>query len=139
MKLEPTKRLRTLQLKESSEVSPVEVSPRDITAAIVAPRNLTAVAAQGLGNTTTVIILFDGYKVPIYVRYGRVLTRCSLYRKQVDSHKQCNRLGHRSNMCPKPQDKLCAGCGKTNPDQDHTRQPRCQLCGMDHRMAGKSL
>ncbi|KAH7937461.1 hypothetical protein HPB49_012609 [Dermacentor silvarum] len=88
---------------------PVEVSPRDITAAIITPRNRTAIAAKRLENTTTVIILFEGYKVPSYVNYGGVLTRCSLYRKQVDFCKQCNRLGHRSDVCPKPEDKLCAG------------------------------
>lgn len=117
---------------------PVEVSARDITAAVITPRNPTAIAAKRLGNTTTVIVLFDGYKVPTYVNYGGVLTRCSLYRKQVDFCKQCNRLGHRSDVCPKPEDKLCAGCGKANPDQDHTCQPRCQLCGMGHPTADKT-
>ncbi|KAH7965646.1 hypothetical protein HPB49_009259 [Dermacentor silvarum] len=87
---------------------PVEVSPRDITASIITPRNRTAIAAKRLGNTTTVIILFEGYKVPSYVNYGG------------------------------PEDKLCAGCGKTNPEQDHTCQPRCQLCGMDHHTADKT-
>ncbi|KAH7938473.1 hypothetical protein HPB49_024064 [Dermacentor silvarum] len=117
---------------------PVEVSPRDITAAIITPRNRTAIAAKRLGNTTTVIILFEGYKVRSYVNYGAVFPRCSLYRKQVEFCKQCNRLGHRSDVCPKPEDKLCAGCSKTNPDQDHTCQPRCQLCGMDHHTAVKT-
>ncbi|KAH7949535.1 hypothetical protein HPB49_011962 [Dermacentor silvarum] len=46
------------------EGEPVEVSPRDITAAIITPRNQTAIAAKRLENTTTVIISFEGYKVP---------------------------------------------------------------------------
>ncbi|KAH7958339.1 hypothetical protein HPB49_000878 [Dermacentor silvarum] len=116
----------------------VEVSPRDITASIITPRNRTAIAAKPLRTTTTVIILYEGYKVPSYLNYGGVRTRCSLYRKQMDFCKQCNRLRHRSDVCPKPEDKLCAGYCKTNPDEVHTCEPRCQLCGMDHHTADKT-
>ncbi|KAH7977982.1 hypothetical protein HPB49_004116 [Dermacentor silvarum] len=41
---------------------PLEETPRDITAAVITPRNPTAIAAKRLGNTTTVIDLFDGYR-----------------------------------------------------------------------------
>ncbi|KAH7940927.1 hypothetical protein HPB49_008144 [Dermacentor silvarum] len=117
---------------------PFEETPRGITAAVITPRNLTAIAAKRLRNTTTVIVLFDGYRVPSYVLYRGVLTRCSLDRKQMDFCKQCNRLGHRSVVCPRPNDKLCAGCGTPNPSEDHMCQSRCQLCGTDHPTADKA-
>lgn len=116
---------------------PLNETPRDITAAIITARNPTAIAAKRLGNTTTVIVLFDGSRVPTHVMYRGVLTRCSLYRKQVDFCKQCNRLGHRSDVCWRPNDKLCAGCGTPDPSEDHHCQPRCQLCGKDHPTADK--
>ncbi|KAH7977390.1 hypothetical protein HPB49_001183 [Dermacentor silvarum] len=60
---------------------PLEDTARDITANVIAPRNPTAIAAKRLSNTMTVIVLFNGLRVPTYVRYGGTLLRCSLYRK----------------------------------------------------------
>ncbi|KAH7941608.1 hypothetical protein HPB49_015360 [Dermacentor silvarum] len=57
----------------------------------------------------------------------------------MDFWKQCNRLGHRSDVCPRPNDKLCAGCGRPNPSQEHKCQPRCHLCGMDRPTADKAF
>ncbi|KAH7969074.1 hypothetical protein HPB52_014518 [Rhipicephalus sanguineus] len=108
---------------------PLEEGPRDITAAVVTTKNPTAIAAKRLSNTTTVIVLFEGHKVPTFVRYRAALLRCSLYRKQVDFCRQCNRLGHRGDVCPNPDNKLCAGCGTPNPDEGHRCEPKCQLCG----------
>ncbi|KAL1481634.1 hypothetical protein MTO96_034326 [Rhipicephalus appendiculatus] len=102
---------------------PLEETPRDITAAVITARNPTAIAAKRVGNTTAMIVLFDGCRVPTHVLYRGVLTRCSLYSKQMDFCKQCNRLGHRSDVCWKRNDKLC--------------QPRCQLCGKDHPTGDK--
>ncbi|KAH7953527.1 hypothetical protein HPB49_009626 [Dermacentor silvarum] len=46
---------------------PLEETPRDITAAVITPRNPTAITAKHLGNTTRVIVLFDGYRVASHV------------------------------------------------------------------------
>lgn len=117
---------------------PLDEGPRDITAVVVTNKNPTAIAAKRISNTTTVIVLFEGYKVPTYVRYRAALLRCSLYRKQVDFCNQCNRLGHRGDVCPNPNNKICAGCGSANPDKDHRCQPKCQLCSEDHPTADKT-
>ncbi|KAL1417890.1 hypothetical protein MTO96_006031 [Rhipicephalus appendiculatus] len=117
---------------------PLDEGPRDITAAVVTTINPTAIAAKRLSNTTTVIVLFEGHKVPTFVRYRAALLRCSLYRKQVDFCRQCNRLGHRGDVCPNPDNKLCAGCGTPNPDEGHRCEPKCQLCGADHSTADKT-
>ncbi|KAL1486837.1 hypothetical protein MTO96_031190 [Rhipicephalus appendiculatus] len=108
---------------------PLEDSPRDITAQVVTPKNPTAIAAKRLSNTTNVIVLFSGLKVPSFIRYGGALIKCALYRKQLDLCHQCGRLGHRMDVCPSPQDRICRGCGTANPGPDHQCNPCCQLCG----------
>ncbi|KAH6936147.1 hypothetical protein HPB50_014178 [Hyalomma asiaticum] len=93
-------------------------------AAVPAPENPTVITAKRLGNTTAVIVLFSGNKAPSSVCYAGVITRCTLYRKQIDFCKQCNRIGHRSDVCPNPNDRLCPG--------GHTCVPKCRMCGRDH-------
>lgn len=117
---------------------PLEDTARDITANVITPKNPTAIAAKRLSNTTTVIVLFAGLRVPTYVRYGGALLRCSLYRKQIETCYQCGRLGHRADVCPNPNDRLCRGCGVANPPQEHQCQPKCQLCGGNHQTADKA-
>ncbi|XP_075738402.1 uncharacterized protein LOC142783232 [Rhipicephalus microplus] len=102
---------------------PLEETPGSIRAGLVTERNHSIITAKRLGNTTTVIELFSGNKVPSSVCYDGVKIPCTLYRKQTDYCKQCNRLGHRSDVCPNPQDKLCAGCGIRNSKDDHRCDP----------------
>ncbi|KAH7951736.1 hypothetical protein HPB52_011924 [Rhipicephalus sanguineus] len=84
------------------------------------------------GNTHNVIVLFDGFYVPRYVYYGAMLVRCSLYRKHIDVCYGCGRLGHRADVCPNPNNKMCRGCSYSNPPQEHLCDPKCQLCGKGH-------
>lgn len=116
---------------------PVEEGPRELDEKIVNSRNPLALAAKRIGNTSTVIVAFDGFKVPNYVRYGATLVPCSLYRKQIDVCYQCGRLGHRKDVCPNPTNRICRGCGLTNPDPDHPCTPKCSLCGGAHLTADK--
>ncbi|KAL1442528.1 hypothetical protein MTO96_030730 [Rhipicephalus appendiculatus] len=48
-----------------------------------------------------------------------------LYRKQVDMCHCCGRLGHRMDVCPNPQDKVCRGC-----DAPLTQAPTTSACPM---------
>lgn len=98
------------------------------------PYNPLAVEAHRIGNTTTVIILFAGQKVPNYVKYGSILVRCGLYRKHFDVCKQCGKVGHRRDVCPNPNTRVCFGCGIANPSEGHEREckPKCRLCGGQH-------
>lgn len=81
---------------------PIEDTPAEIDQNIVNSRNPLARGAQRIGTTTTVIVVFEGQKVPNYVCYSPVLTRCSLYRKHFDVCKQCSKVGHRRDVCPNP-------------------------------------
>ncbi|KAH8027759.1 hypothetical protein HPB51_009426 [Rhipicephalus microplus] len=97
----------------------------------------TALAAKRIAQTETVIIAFDGHRVPNFVRYGTLLLKCSLYRKQVDVCHACGRLGHRTDVCPTPSDVVCRGCGLPNPDEQHQCTPICKFCGGPHLTASK--
>ncbi|KAH8033286.1 hypothetical protein HPB51_008769 [Rhipicephalus microplus] len=45
--------------------------------------------------------------------------------------KSCDRLGHRADVCPHPDDKMCRGCGCGNPLNDHRCDHVWLLCGKD--------
>ncbi|KAL1424340.1 hypothetical protein MTO96_020266 [Rhipicephalus appendiculatus] len=104
---------------------------------IVNDRNPLAMAVKRIKNTGSVIIVFDGLRVPNFVRYGPTLVRCYLYRKQVDICYVCGKLGHRADVCPTPDCLECRGCGARNPEEDHNCEPRCKLCGGRHLTADK--
>ncbi|KAH8032887.1 hypothetical protein HPB51_003463 [Rhipicephalus microplus] len=46
-------------------------------------------------ETPTVIVLFNGMKVPNYVHCGPNMLRCTLYKRQIDTCRNCDRIGHR--------------------------------------------
>lgn len=109
---------------------PLEDDARTVDENVVNSRNPTALAAKRLANTTTVIVAFDGLEVPTLVRYGATVLRCTLYRKQIDVCYQCERLGHRMDVCPTPHDKICRGCGARNPSQEHQCTPDAFCAGV---------
>ncbi|KAH7964398.1 hypothetical protein HPB51_027363 [Rhipicephalus microplus] len=117
---------------------PLEEDAKSIHTSIRHARNLYALAAKRLSNTTTVIVAFEGPRVPTYVRYGGALLRCTLYRKRIDMCHCCGRLGHCMVVCPKPKDKVCRGCDAPNPGLNHQCSPRSKLCGGAHMTADRN-
>ncbi|KAH7961779.1 hypothetical protein HPB52_012079 [Rhipicephalus sanguineus] len=107
---------------------PLDETPSNIISALVTARNPKVITAKRLGNTTTVIVLFSGNRVPTTVCYAG----------QIDFCRQCNRIGHRGDVCPNPTDRLCPGCGAFNPNGDHTCEPKCRICGKDHATADRN-
>ncbi|KAM7300848.1 hypothetical protein ISCGN_016433 [Ixodes scapularis] len=107
-------------------------TPADIVRSLITKRNPSVLHAKRMGNTDNVIILFNGFHVPRYVYYRAMLVRCTLYKKQVDVCHECGRLGHRADVCPSPNDKICRGCGCSNPPSEHRCEPKCLLCGKGH-------
>lgn len=116
---------------------PLEDDVRTINEKVVNSQDPAALVAKRLGNMTTVIVAFDGLRVPTLVRYGATLLRCILYRKQIDVCYQFGRLGHRMDVCPTPHDEIYHGCGARNPSQEHKCTPRCSLCGGTHLTADR--
>lgn len=70
--------------------------PEELDRKIVNSKNPLALGAKRIKSTGTVVVVFDGYKVPNYVSYGGTLVKCTLYRKRVEVCYACGRLGHRA-------------------------------------------
>ncbi|KAH7947174.1 hypothetical protein HPB52_008055 [Rhipicephalus sanguineus] len=116
----------------------VDLSDAELTEMIVNRRNPDALGVRRIKKTPTVIVLFDGQKVPQHVLCDGVRYPCSLYRRQVDVCYACGDLGHRSDVCPKGDDqKKCRGCGVQSPSPDHQCDPTCAICGGAHPTADR--
>ncbi|KAH7975516.1 hypothetical protein HPB52_002344 [Rhipicephalus sanguineus] len=101
--------------------------PEELDCKIFTSKNPLALGAKRIKNTGTVVVVFDGCKVPNYVSCGGTLVRCTLYRKQVEVCYACGRLGHRTDVCPYPDEAVCRRCGMANLDEQHKCDPKCRL------------
>ncbi|KAH7946603.1 hypothetical protein HPB52_001847 [Rhipicephalus sanguineus] len=99
----------------------------------VTPKNPMVLGVRRIKESTTVIVLFNGMKVPNYVRCGPNMVRCTLYKRQIDTCRNCGRVGHRQDVCPRPTEKVCDLCGTLITTNGHECvQPKCALCGDAH-------
>ncbi|KAL1470929.1 hypothetical protein MTO96_040184 [Rhipicephalus appendiculatus] len=115
-----------------------EITEAELTDMIVNRRNPGALGVRRFKKTPTVIVLFDGLKVPQYVLCDGVRYPCSLYRRQVDICYACGDLGHRADVCPKSEEqRRCRGCGTLTPPEDHHCDPKCAICGGPHLTADR--
>lgn len=115
----------------------LDIDPARLQALIVHDRNPTALQAKRIKNSKTVVILFDGLKVPNHVICGASMFRCTLFRRQTDVCYACGKVGHRADVCPTPDDVICRGCGKQLPSEEHDCKPTCKLCGGEHVTADR--
>ncbi|KAL1468756.1 hypothetical protein MTO96_025187 [Rhipicephalus appendiculatus] len=104
---------------------------------IVNRRNPTALEVRRIKTTTTVVVLFEGMKVPNHVMCGSGMLPCTLYRRQVVVCYSCGNLGHRADACLNPSKKKCRGCGLASPANDHQCTPECTICGGPHLTADR--
>ncbi|KAL1420613.1 hypothetical protein MTO96_004493 [Rhipicephalus appendiculatus] len=87
----------------------------------VSSHNTALMVVRRIEDTTTIILLFDGLNVPNYVRCGMLLLRCTLYKRQIDTCRNCGRVGHLQDGCPTPPAKVCEHCGIKPTGPDHER------------------
>ncbi|KAH8042816.1 hypothetical protein HPB51_025868 [Rhipicephalus microplus] len=104
---------------------PLKYNQDELVEALVNTRNISLTYAKRLGSTTNVILLYEGNRVPSWTYFNSVMIRASLYRKQIDFCKECGKLGHRPDVCPRPDIKLCSICKLKNPINGHECTPQC--------------
>ncbi|KAH8024560.1 hypothetical protein HPB51_025479 [Rhipicephalus microplus] len=111
-----------------------ENTAEDLHENIVNQANPQALEAHRIGNTTSIVILFAGTKVPNYIKYGSIIVKCGLYRQHHNVCKTCGKTSYRADLCPTPETKVCFACGAPNPAADHAARckPRCKLCNDAH-------
>ncbi|KAH9360750.1 hypothetical protein HPB48_020229 [Haemaphysalis longicornis] len=109
-------------------------TPEEIHECVVHDHNPTALAAHRIGDSRAVIVLFQGVKVPSHVNFAGLWVRCRLYRQHKEECRTCGKIGHRKDVCPHPDAKVCFACGRSNPGPNHANEckPRCKLCGDPH-------
>lgn len=112
-------------------------SADDITRSLVYKKNPTILQARRMGRTNSVIIIFEGTTVPHYIYYRGAEYRCFIHKKRHELCDGCGRLGHRADVCPAPDKKICKICGTDSPLEKHQCEPKCTLCGRDHPTGDK--
>lgn len=111
---------------------PEDDTPEDITRNVVDFNpDLPILSVKRLGKTDAAQILFDGYKIPFWIRYGYTTYRCTPFRHKTEACTQCWQRGHRHDVCPNPTTR-CPKCGIVNPSEGHPCKPRCVVCGGAH-------
>ncbi|KAH7964030.1 hypothetical protein HPB51_027730 [Rhipicephalus microplus] len=111
-----------------------EEPEEQITRFLVNKLSPATMAAHRLGNSESVVILFEGNKVPRYVKYGGFVTKCTLCWLHREVCTTCGQIGHRKDVCPTPNARVCFACGRNYPGEDHVEncKPRCKFCGGSH-------
>ncbi|XP_077553595.1 ornithine decarboxylase-like [Haemaphysalis longicornis] len=115
---------------------PIEYTPQEILEDLWMPGYEFAACRQ-LGQSGSVVITILGQRVPFYVYYKGVETRCYLYKKTLPYCFKCFKQGHRSDVCPTPDVIACERCGARDPLPDHLCNPKCELCQGEHLTASK--
>lgn len=89
--------------------------------------------ARRLNTSNIVQILFDGTRVPFWVRYRAATYRCKPFKRKTEACTKCWRPGHRQDVCPTTQaPPRCALCGLPNPTDNHPCVPKCIVCEGAH-------
>ncbi|KAG0427807.1 hypothetical protein HPB47_025169 [Ixodes persulcatus] len=112
-------------------------TPEDITRSLVYKKNPTILQARRLGKSSSAIILFEGGKVPFYIYYRGAEMRCYLHKKKLEICETCGKVGHKTDVCPKPETTYCKVCGMQQPPERHACEPKCALCGKGHPKGDK--
>lgn len=86
-----------------------------------------------LNSSNMAQILFDGTKVPFWIRYRATTYRCKPFRRKTEACAVCWQQGHRQDVCPNAQAPArCSRCGTMNAAENHNCSPRCIVCEGPH-------
>lgn len=95
--------------------------------------DIRILSAKRLGTSTMAQILFDGPRVPYWIRYRAATYRCKPFRRKTEACTSCWQTGHRQDVCPTADaTPRCSKCGTPNPDEPHRCTPKCIVCDGPH-------
>lgn len=95
--------------------------------------DLQILDARRLNSSNIVKILFNGTRVPFWVRYRAATYRCKPFRRKTEACTACWQPGHRQDVCPSTQiAQRCPKCGLSSAPDDHECTPKCIVCDGPH-------
>ncbi|KAH7947996.1 hypothetical protein HPB52_017582 [Rhipicephalus sanguineus] len=100
-------------------------------------QGVTVHSARMLGATKAAVITFEGPLLPRYVLYYGGEVACHPYKPTRQACQVCLQPGHRSDVYPTPNARVCRQCGTLNPVDGHPCAPKCCLCGEAHLTGAK--
>ncbi|KAH7976230.1 hypothetical protein HPB52_010184 [Rhipicephalus sanguineus] len=86
--------------------------------------------ARMIGDTKSAALTFSGPSLPRVVYYNGGELLCHPYRATVQVCKTCHAKGHRTDVCPQPDLRLCHTCGLRDPADGHPCEPKCAFAGV---------
>ncbi|KAL1445474.1 hypothetical protein MTO96_045011, partial [Rhipicephalus appendiculatus] len=106
--------------------------PMDPTAEIILLRLLDydrlglILTGRRMGATTSILVIFRGTRVPLYISYQGGITRC-VPLSSLDGNFATDQTSAQA-----PLSLFCPLCGIPNPLLDHECEPKCAVCHNDH-------
>ncbi|KAH6936407.1 hypothetical protein HPB50_016589 [Hyalomma asiaticum] len=90
-----------------------------------------------LGNSNVAELTFLGKVVPRFVHYNSEVTLVRAHKRTIPACVRYGTVGHRTDICPSPDNDKCGLCGLTVPTTDgvkapHECIPSCAVCGQAH-------
>ncbi|CAN8026174.1 unnamed protein product, partial [Ixodes persulcatus] len=86
-----------------------------------------------MGQTNTAVITFEGIRVPRFVYLSGGEYPCRPYQPRQQVCGVCLGLGHRTDVCPQPEQSRCTTCGAPGGAmEDHECTAHCVNCGGEH-------
>ncbi|KAH8027422.1 hypothetical protein HPB51_005404 [Rhipicephalus microplus] len=127
--------------------------PRDDIKVIVGPRNGLNIRSTcgvsvdeairngaGVGDDEMITICSNPTQNVLVISIPKESTATKTAKMKVftiNGKRECGRLGHRPDVCPRPGMKLCPISGIKNPINGHECTPQCSICGEVHSTADR--
>ncbi|KAH7944110.1 hypothetical protein HPB52_015716 [Rhipicephalus sanguineus] len=96
------------------------------------------IQARMIGDTKSATLTFSGPILPKVVYYYGGELVCHPFRATVQVCKLCRVRGHRTDVCPHPDQRICRMCGMENPSPQHHCELNCASCGGPHATGDRS-
>lgn len=111
-------------------------SPEELFANTRVGPNFELVYGRMLGSSETALLTFQGQRAPRQVIYQHGIYECRKYTPLRQICSKCHELGHRADICPRPDVNLCKVCGQSNSEK-HQCTVSCRNCGGAHVATAK--